>query len=365
MEILVTTQNEDIANIRALYEKTFSDSKAFVDYYFQEKLIPEKVMAIKEDSKIIAMLHLNPFIVKYNNWYYDVSYIVAVATDMNYRKRGYMGSLMEAALNRMYLEEEAFCLLMPIDSRIYERFGFAFVEDHLKFDINSATLTVESSDYTCWTLTDKDIPKLVQLFERYSKQLNLSTIRDAKEFTRLYHELLTDSGEIIVFEEGYMMTYFENHVFHVREFVCNSNKAFNEMLSYVKDKTCMGRAVIADHSRSLIKYVTPNIPENTIKLVPFMMARIINVKVFLAKNYFIFKNNIKIKVVDPNIENNNRIFHVNNGQVFEIIDELYDLELDIHQLTQLTFGYIQASEIGVADFIETDINSLHFFNEFV
>lgn len=365
MDILVTTKNEDKESIRALYERTFSDSKAFVDYYFEEKFIPEKVMAIREDNKIISMLHLNPFVVQYNGQAYNVSYIVAVATDFNYRKRGYMGSLMEAALNRMYHEKEAFCLLMPIDSRIYERYGFGFIEDHLKFDVNSATLTLDSTDYSCWTLTNEDITKLVKVYNEYLKQFNLATIRDDKEFSKLYHELTTDSGEIIVFEEGYMITYFENHIFNVRELVYTSKKAFKEMISYIKDKTCMGRAVISDHSRSTIKYYTPNIMENNIKLVPFMMGRIIHIEEFIKKNISLFKSDIKIKVIDPFISENNRIFHIYQGHVNIFFDGFYDAELDIKQLTQIVFGYVKPSELGIIDFLKKDISSLNFFNEYV
>lgn len=365
MDILVTAKNEDINSIRALYEKAFSDSKAFVDYYFEEKFIPEKAMAIKEDNKIISMLHLNPFKVRYNDQEYGVSYIVAVATDANYRKQGYMGTLMEAALNRLYHEKEAFCLLMPIDSRIYERYGFGFIEDHYKFDINSATLTIDSTAYSCWTLTSHDIPKLVTLYDEYSKQFNLTTKRDHNEFAKLYHELQTDGGEVIVFEEGYMMTYFENHVFNVREYVYTSRKAFQELMSYIKDKTCMGRAIIADHGRSAIKYYTPNIVENNIQLVPFMMARIIHAEIFFEKNILLFKNDIKIKVIDPYISENNRIFHIFDNQVDIYFDQEYDVALDIKLLTQIVFGYIKPSEVGLMDFIKKDINNLNFFNEYV
>lgn len=365
MDILVTTQNEDKGSIRSLYEKSFTDSKAFVDYYFEEKFVPERTMAIKEDHKIISMLHLNPFKVQYNCQVNEISYIVAVATDINYRKQGHMGTLMEAALNRLYHEKETFCLLMPIDSRIYERYGFGFVEDHLRFDINSATLTVESTDYSCWTLTPNDIPRIVALYNDYSKQFNLATIRDNKEFTKLYHELNTDSGEIIVFNEGYMMTYYEHHVLNIREFVYTSEKAFKEMISYIKDKTSMGRVVIADHIRSSIKYYTPNISENTIKLIPFMMARIIHVELFLRRNLSLFKQDIRIKVNDPYISENNRIFYIHEDNIDIFFDGHYDIELDIKQLSQIVFGYIKATELNLMNFIKKELNSVNFFNEFV
>jgi predicted acetyltransferase len=375
MDILVTIKAEDEIAIRELYEQSFSDSIDFVNYYFKEKFIPERVMAIKADGRIASMLHLNPFDVNFNQKEYSVSYIVAVATAVEYRNKGYMGRLMKEALIRLYNEGEVFSLLMPIDSRIYERYGFGFIEDHLKLECDSSTFTIEKIECQSRLAELKDVPELVNIYQVFSEKFNLATIRNGSSFEKLFKELQTDKGHIVMFEDGYMMTYYEDEVLHIREFVSNTQQALNEMISYIKEETTNGKVVIMDHMKSPIKYITPNILENIIILKPFMMARIINVETFLKANCFMFINDIRMKITDSLIEANNFVFHINNGEVTKEDTSDFDIELDIKLLTQLSFGYRKATEIyGLIESIKNvfkdinifkDITSNNFFNEYV
>ncbi|PKM48983.1 MAG: hypothetical protein CVV02_18035 [Firmicutes bacterium HGW-Firmicutes-7] len=367
MDILVAIKDEDKEAIRDLYVNSFSDSVQFVDYYFKEKFISSRVMAIKEDTRITSMLHLNPFEVRFNGEKYHVSYIVAVATAIEYRKKGYMGRLMQAALNRLFESGEVFSLLMPIDSRIYERYGYGFIEDHLRFECDSATFMVKPTKYDYTVADDKDMSKLADIFEEFTKQFNLSTIRNSASFEMLYKELLTDNGKILIFKDGYVMSYYEDEILHIRELVSNTDNTFNEIISYIKEVTHLGKVVIMDHSRSPIKYITPNISQNIIKLQPFMMARIINVEAFMKANIKLFVNDIKIKVTDDFIVDNNHIFHIHNDTVSKNVDLEFDVEVDIKLLTQLAFGYMKATEIQSLkkkDFMNDILNN-NFFNEYV
>ena len=75
---------------RALYEEVFSeDSESFVDYYYTEKTEDNQIYVIEEAGEIRAMLHLNPYKLLVNGSEKDANYIVAVATQQSYRKRGY------------------------------------------------------------------------------------------------------------------------------------------------------------------------------------------------------------------------------------------------------------------------------------
>ncbi len=365
MQLLVSLKKDDIEEIRKLYEQSFEDSKQFVDYYFDEKIVAERVMAIKENNSIIAMLHLNPFRVQMNNKSYDVSYIVAVATHIKFRNRGYMGQLMEAALNRLYNQGEVFSLLMPIDSRIYERYGFGFIEDHIKMDINTKTISTENIPYTCWSFTEKDLSLLCRQFEKFSKNYNLITMRDEKDFLKLYKELRTDNGSIIVFKEGYLMMYYEGNILHIREIVYNTVDAFYEITSFIQEKSRMGRVVIFDHEYSKLKYYIPNIKDNTITVKPFMMARIINVEEFINKNIDLFVENIRIKVTDSYIGMNNAVYQITENKAAKYIVSDYDFEIDIKTLTQLCFGYLDSEQSEFKEVFNRSFPARNFFNEYV
>ena len=113
---------------QSLYEEVFSeDSARFVEYYYTEKTKDNQIYVIEEDGKIRSMLHLNPYSLWVNGSRKDANYIVAVATQKEYRKRGYMASLLKKSLEDMYQAGEAFTFLMPASESIYLPFDFRTV----------------------------------------------------------------------------------------------------------------------------------------------------------------------------------------------------------------------------------------------
>ena len=87
---------------------------------------------IEEDGRIRSMLHLNPYSLWVNGSRKDANYIVAVATQKEYRKRGYMASLLKKSLEDMYQAGEAFTFLMPASESIYLPFDFRTVYEQKK-----------------------------------------------------------------------------------------------------------------------------------------------------------------------------------------------------------------------------------------
>lgn len=366
---------EDLIEIRKLYQSAFEDTQAFVDYYFENKVKNDKVALIKEDDKLVAMMHLNAFVVKFNEQRYPISYFVAVATDQAYRNKGYMGKLMSYALKKLYADGETFSLLMPIDSRIYERYGFGFVEDHLKIECNTALFMVEKAMGQYKVASKDDIQVLTSIYDRYSRRFDLISYRNEDEFEKLWKELMTEQNQIILFDDGYIMIFYDHGVLSVREFVANKEQTFKEMLNYLQEVSNNGKVIIYDHISSPIKYFLPNIAENMLTLKPFMMARIINVMDFLIKNSQLFEDAVSIKLIDMDIEDNNRCFRIVDGKVDVISDEDYDVAMDVKTLTQLAFGYIGHDDIeqlsSVNHFknkkaiIRVRRHKAHFFNEYV
>lgn len=113
---------------RELYEQVFSeDEPRFVDYYYQYKAAKNVIYAAWEegsDPKIRSMLHLNPCEICWNGEILPISYIVAVATQQEYRHRGLMRRLLTCSLQDLYDQQAPFAFLMPASEKIYTPFGF-------------------------------------------------------------------------------------------------------------------------------------------------------------------------------------------------------------------------------------------------
>lgn len=119
---------EERVSTRALYHAVFSeDTDQFVNYYYQYKIKDNEILVLEEEEKIISMLHLNPYTMIVNGYEFPCNYIVAVATDPEYRHQGCMRALLERSLNDMADRKMPFTFLMPASESIYAPFDFVWL----------------------------------------------------------------------------------------------------------------------------------------------------------------------------------------------------------------------------------------------
>ena len=125
-KILLLSTAEEQERTKPLYREVFpEDTEAFVDFYYRER--PKRILAMEEDGEIIAMLHLNPFLLSFFGKEIKASYIYAVATKKEKRRQGIMGELLRYSFTLLEEEGEAFCFLIPVAESIYSPYGFQTV----------------------------------------------------------------------------------------------------------------------------------------------------------------------------------------------------------------------------------------------
>lgn len=132
---------------RPLYEEVFSeDDKAFVDYYYEWKTRDNKIYVAEDEDGIHAMVHLNPFRMYVQGELHTLHYIVAVATQEEYRHRGLMRSLLALAEREMKAAGEQFTFLMPASEKIYAPFGYRYFCMQRRGILRTADLKEERQD---------------------------------------------------------------------------------------------------------------------------------------------------------------------------------------------------------------------------
>lgn len=125
-KILLLKTPEEQERTKPLYREIFpEDTEEFLDFYYKER--PKRILAMEEDGQIIAMLHLNPFLLSFFGKEITASYIYAVATKKEKRRQGIMGELLRYAFQLLKEEGEAFCILIPVAESIYSPYGFRTV----------------------------------------------------------------------------------------------------------------------------------------------------------------------------------------------------------------------------------------------
>lgn len=112
---------------RTLYETVFfEDDQKFVDYYYTWKTRDNTIYVAEDENGIHSMIHLNPFDVWVDGQVQKLHYIVAVATQEEYRHQGLMRRLLETVENEMAEDGEVFTFLMPASEKIYYPFGYRY-----------------------------------------------------------------------------------------------------------------------------------------------------------------------------------------------------------------------------------------------
>lgn len=116
---------EEHGRTRTLYETVFSeDEKRFVEYYYRYRAAENVIFGAEDAAGLHAMAHLNPCGISWNGKTEEISYLVAVATQAEYRHQGLMRRLLELALRREQQRKAPFVFLMPAAEAIYFPFGF-------------------------------------------------------------------------------------------------------------------------------------------------------------------------------------------------------------------------------------------------
>lgn len=182
---------------RLLWEEIFKeDTKEFLDYYYSWKMADNEIYVIEEDGQIVSMLHLNPYQIRICDQFYRVHYIVAVATKENYRKRGYMRTLLEHAMEVMTQRGEPFTFLMPAAEAIYKPFGFCYVYEQGQGEMSGKYHEDEETAFAY--ATEADCGEIAEFANLMLQEYDVVTWRDEAYYQMLLAELQSESGGILL-----------------------------------------------------------------------------------------------------------------------------------------------------------------------
>lgn len=142
MEVKKLT-GEACKKTRTLWEEVFSeDTKQFTDYYFENKA-PQNIAYVIGEEPFHAMMFRTPYTLKLWEQKREISYLVGVATQKEFRHKGYMTALLIKAFQEMYREKNPFTFLMPANPAIYEPFDFAYVYSRPIWKLKNETATAD------------------------------------------------------------------------------------------------------------------------------------------------------------------------------------------------------------------------------
>lgn len=188
---------EEHGKTRRLWEEVFTqDTMEFLDYYYSVKTLENEIYVMEDGDKIISMLHLNPYEMRVNNQIYKTHYIVAVATDPSYRKRGYMAALLNYTMQVMKDRGEPFTFLMPASEAIYKPFGFEFI--YTQSRIRVCGMKTEDISLCITKAEAKDCRDIAEFANEFLREYDVVTHRDSAYYETLLKECASEKGGILI-----------------------------------------------------------------------------------------------------------------------------------------------------------------------
>ncbi|HBG7673737.1 TPA: GNAT family N-acetyltransferase [Clostridioides difficile] len=355
-------KEEEIESIKEIWSYCFNDTESFMKYYFNDKYKSENTVVALDEGKIISSLQLNQYKLLLNSKVYNTSYVVGVSTLPEGRGAGYMNKVMKFTLNELYKKGQLVSILMPIDYRLYRRFGYEHCYDQIEYTINTDDLKNFKSSGKMIKSNLSQIDDLIRIDRAFLNEVNGNVLKDEHYYENLFKEIQSEDGFLYIHEGnekyGYIVYFLQEDKMFVRELFYKNIDALKSMLKFIYNHNTQCKIVtISTPTIDKIRFILDNPKDSDIKIKPFMMGRVINVKKFI-EDIDIEKDinsSFNLLIEDKFIDENNGLFKIsiqNKKVSVEQLDkkgaekpqEDFDIKLDINTLTQLSFSYIDVNE---------------------
>lgn len=363
-------EGSSVGKLRLLWEQVFSeDSQKFTDYYFREKAEANVAFALEEsesgESGILSMLHLTPYEMelRVGDTFVKrrVNYIVGVATQAQYRHRGYMDMLLREALRWMRKEKMPFSFLMPASPKIYEPYQFAYIYDRKEYMVGEPR---KRELYAAWetlgewktAVAEKEdfLPLANYVNQKLKKGYDVFVHRDCSYFQRMQKELAAQEGRIYILQDVQKKA-IGGYIFYAEE-----DKGYvQEMILEKAAESAAEAGIVLEKGKH--RYIR----EKGRK--PVIMARIIHVESMLsmlrlrrAAEQERVKLNIWIK--DAILEENTGMWECVFGKDETYLREMpkekgrEECSVTVEKLASWMFGYRDAKEcFDIPESIRNDV----------
>ncbi|MGM1050283.1 MAG: GNAT family N-acetyltransferase [Bacillota bacterium] len=359
MELRQLRQNEFEASVK-LSEYAFqytltSDEKESRKKHFK----PEKFWGIFDGEELQAKLTLLPFQIYLQGRVVDMGGIAGVATWPENRRKGHVSTLLKHALQEMKSKGQTISFLHPFSIPFYRKFGWELYTEYKKYTIPVQKFPLKVEVPGRIVRDVMDITILDSMYQSFVSRYNGTLVRDEAWWKQ---SVLEDDGHSAVYfsadgePQGYVLYELNDKAIECDEFIYLNEEARSALwtffanhdsrIEHVKMKVVPGD--------DQLPYMLPD-PRVTQEIVPYFMARIVDLKSFLEQYSFEANREaeLMISVKDSVAPWNNGLWKVsvNEEGRADIIqlpshDEAQtDLSTDIQTLSALFMGYKRPREL--------------------
>lgn len=226
------------------------DSENFVQFYFTKVYKDEDTLVYLIDNKPVASLQIIPYALKTDSSIAMIAYISGAMTHPDYRKQGYMESLLKASFEEMEKRGYTGAFLIPQEKWLfdfYRKYGFeeAFPQQKqielIKSPEKICSLILRDKDVKVYTdLNNIDIEDAYSIYYRFLMEKENVVLKTQGQFSNIIEELLLDKGTVFINDWGIALAVLKEGTVCLKEFFYFDEEIRNEfidtMAAYYPDK---------------------------------------------------------------------------------------------------------------------------------
>lgn len=335
------------------------------EYYAPEKnprLDPEQVYVIEEDGEIRATAAVLPLEVFFEGKPVPIGGIAAVATHAAYRRRGYAGELMRAALRQMRERSVHLSMLHPFAHAYYRRYGWELATEAISYHLKPSDLPTSPEQRCVRAYRDQDLPRMMTLLEGEGSRHPLFVSRGEGRWRQIFAR---GEQEAAVYDaqgrvEGYLLYKQAEgngspRILTLSELVAETPEAREGLISF---------AAAFDPLMFDVKYSVPRgeplhpyLPNSFVdtRINPEFMLRLVSVEGALGlldRRSEVLSTPLVLEVEDDVIPENAGEYTVGDSGVLRGAEAEDRVALDARQLAQLYAGYLSARQLLRRDLVQ-------------
>lgn len=343
--------------------------------FFNDRYEHSKVYGLLNGDKLSSGMLSIPFKVNFHGVTYKMNGIGDVMSYPEFGGHGAITALMRQAFADMRSDDVALSYLAPFSYEFYRRFGYEEVFDRAVYkikntDLPRVKLSEERGQFLRLPLEDA-ISLIDEVYENNAQSRNGGLKRE--NWWWHYLGLKHPRWQVGVYLEdgqnasGYVIYEAAGNTFKIQEIMYTNQLSYQYLQRFICQHESMFEEfeyASGDPKGFLDVMANPYVVN--VKIMPYMMARIINLQKFVDTYPFIQKvKSLRLGVKDELIPQNNGIWRLKvnvNGTSFEKISEneqnLADIHLDIQNLTKVFMGYRQLTHLKQVGKITGNIESI-------
>ncbi|MCT1401069.1 GNAT family N-acetyltransferase [Paenibacillus sp. p3-SID867] len=288
--------------LRQLRSDEFEISTKLSEYAFQYTLTPEqresnqkhfkpeRFWGIFDGEELQAKLTIIPLQVYVHGNKFEMGGIAGVATWPENRRQGHVSTLLKHALQEMKSKGQTLSFLHPFSIPFYRKFGWELYAEYKKYTIPVSKFPrkVEVPGRIVRGVTD--IPTLDGMYQAYASRYNGTLVRDEAWWTRFV--LQGDNHSVVYYSAegkptGYALYELKDKDLVCDEFVYLNEEARSALWTFFgnHDSRIEQVTMTMVPGDDQLPFMLPD-PRVTQEVVPYFMARIVDLKSFVEQYAF-------------------------------------------------------------------------------